>query len=139
MECYLNLEQCRQQELGSNGPTPSMGNTIFSSQVCSSHTNNTDCLSRQGYNIYLLCLLSHILICRKFTKFSLLLLNPSKEKQAWLRHQILSIVISPLPLQILRSPDLFINQSITSELAKSLPSCKLQDWHGSSPVQSQHS
>jgi hypothetical protein len=40
------------------------------------------------------------------------LLNPSKEKQAWLGHQILSIVISPLPLQILRSPDLFINQSI---------------------------
>jgi hypothetical protein len=65
MECYLNLEQCRQQELGSNGPTPSMGNTIFSSQVCSSHTNNTDWLSRQGYNIYPLCLLSHILICRK--------------------------------------------------------------------------
>ncbi len=52
------------------------------------------------------------LYAEKFTKFSLLLINPSKEKQAWLRHQILSIVISPLPLQILRSPDLFINQSI---------------------------
>ncbi len=86
---------------------------ILSSQVKSVHLIQTnDCLSRQGYNIYPLCLLSHILYAEKFTKFSLLLLNPSKEKQAWLRHKILSIVISPLPLQILRSPDLFTNQSI---------------------------
>lgn len=114
---------------------------ILSSQVKSVHLIQTIRTGSQDKDI--ISILSAFsltfLYAEKFTKFLLLLLNPSKEKQAWLRHQILSIVISPLPLQILRSPDLFINQSITSELAKSLPSCKLQDWHGSSPVQSQHS
>jgi hypothetical protein len=82
MECYLNLEQCRQQELGSNGPTPSIGNIyLLKSSLFISYKQMT--VSQDKDIISILSAFSlTFLYAEKFTKFLLPLLNPSKEKQA---------------------------------------------------------